>query len=170
MEDNIEEWRDIIGYEGIYQVSNFGNVKSLSRYIKNKHNTLTLTKEKLMKLCNDKDGYKLVSLIKNGNAKTCRVHFLVCKAFLKKSNESDVIDHINNIKDDNRVLNLQYISFRKNVSKDSKNKNNFLWVYKNGTKFSAKIVIDGKRKYLGSFNTPEEANNEYIKNLNLLKN
>lgn len=171
MEDNIEQWKDIEGYEGIYQISNFGNVKSLSRYIKNKHNTLSLTKEKTMKLCNDKDGYRLVSIIKNGNSKTCRVHFLVAKAFLtKKINESDVIDHINNIKNDNRVCNLQYISFRENVSKDRKNKHNFLGVYKNQNKFSAKIVIDGVRKYLGTFNTPEEANNEYLKNLNLIKN
>ena len=171
MENNIEIWKDIEGYEGIYQISNFGNVKSLSRYINNKHNTLSLTKEKIMKLCNDKDGYRLVSLIKNNNAKTCRVHFLVAKAFLKfKNNESYVIDHINNIKGDNRVSNLQYISFRENVSKDSNNKYNFLGVYKNGKKFSAKIVIDGVRKYLGTFNSPEEANNEYLKNLNLIKN
>ena len=171
MEDNIEQWKDIEGYEGIYQISNFGIVKSVSRYIKNKHNTLTLTKEKIMKLCNDKDGYKLVSLMKNGNSKTCRVHFLVSKVFLnKKTNESDVIDHINNIKYDNRVCNLQYISLRENVSKDRKNKNNFLGIYKNGNKFSAKIIIDGVRKYLGTFNTPEEANNEYLKNLNLIKN
>ena len=171
MEDIIEEWKDIEGYERIYQISNFGNVKSLSRYINNKHNTLSLTIEKNLSQCNDKDGYKLVNLLKNGNPKTCRVHFLVSKAFLtKKINESDVIDHINNIKNDNRVCNLQYISFRENVSKDRKNKHNFLGVYKNQNKFSAKIVIDGVRKYLGTFNTPEEANNEYLKNLNLIKN
>lgn len=170
MEDSIEVWKDIEGYEGIYQVSNFGNVKSLSRYINNKHNTLSLTKEKLMKLSNDKDGYKLVSLVKNGISKRNKVHTLVCENFLKKTNESDVIDHINNIKYDNRVCNLQYISFRENVIKDRKNKNNLLGIYKNGNKFSAKIIIDGVRKYLGTFNTPEEANNEYLKYLNLIKN
>jgi hypothetical protein len=170
MEDIIEEWKDIEGYETYYQISNLGNVKGISRYVKNKHNTLSFIKEKIMKLCNDKDGYKLVCLTKNGNSKTCRVHFLVAKAFINKNNESDVIDHINNIKYDNRVCNLQYISLRENISKDRKNKNNFLGVYKNHNKFSAKIVIDGVRKYLGNFNTPEEANNEYLKKLNLIKN
>jgi hypothetical protein len=171
MENIIEQWKDIEGYEGVYQISNFGNVKSLSRHIKNKHNTLSLTKEKTMKLCSDKDGYRLVRLMKNGKAKTCRVHFLVATVFLsKKTNESLVIDHINNIKFDNRVCNLQYVSLRENLTKDRKNKNNFLGIYKNGTKFSAKIVIDGTRKYLGTFNTPEEANNEYLKNLKLIKN
>jgi hypothetical protein len=170
MKNNIEIWKDIDGYEGIYQISNLGNVKSLFRYVKNKHNTLSLKKECILKLSNDKDGYKIISLLKNGVSKTCRVHFLVCQAYLtEKLSESYVIDHINNIKGDNRVSNLQYISFRENVSKDSNNKYNFLGVYKNGNKFSAKIVIDGVRKYLGTFNTPEEANNEYLKNLNLIK-
>jgi hypothetical protein len=168
MSNNIEQWKDIKGYEGFYQVSNLGNIKSLSRYVNNKHNTLSLTKEKILKQCDDKDGYRLVNLLKNGTCKTHRVHFLVCDGFLtKKNNQSDVIDHINNIKNDNKICNLQYISFRENVSKDRKNKNNFLGIYKNGNKFSAKIIIDGVRKYLGTFNTPEEANNEYIKYLKL---
>jgi hypothetical protein len=170
MENNIEIWKDIDGYEGFYQISNLGNVKSLSKYVNNKHNTLSLKKEKILRQCNDKNGYKLVNLLKNGTSKTCKVHFLVCQAYLtEKLSEFYVIDHINNIKGDNRVSNLQYISFRENVSKDSNNKYNFLGVYKNGKKFSAKIVIDGVRKYLGTFNTPKEANNEYLKNLNLIK-
>ena len=170
MENNIEIWKDIDGYEGIYQISNLGNVKSLSRYINNNHNTLSLKKEIILKLGNDKDGYKLVSLTKGGISKTHKVHFLVCKAFLtQKTNELYVIDHINNIKNDNRINNLQYISIRENTIKDIKNKNNFLGIYKSGNKFCAKIVIDGVRKYLGTFNTSEEANNEYLKNLNLIK-
>jgi hypothetical protein len=171
MDDIIEQWKDIEGYEGIYQISNFGNVKSLSRYINNKHNTLSLIKEKILRYGIDKYGYYIVSLTKNKIQKTHTIHSLVAKNFLEnKLNNNFIIDHINNIKTDNCFSNLQYISVRKNNSKDRKNKNNFLGIYKNGTKFSAKIVIDGVRKYLGNFNTPEEANNEYLKNLNLIKN
>ena len=171
MEDIIEEWKDIEGYEGIYQISNFGNVKSLSRYIKNKHNTLILTKEKILNQFIDKDGYYGISLTKDMLQKTHSIHSLVAKNFLqKKSNNNFVIDHINNIKSDNRSCNLQYVSVRKNVIKDRKNKHNLLGIYKNRNKFSAKIIINGVRKYLGTFNTPEEANNEYFKNLNLIKN
>jgi len=172
MENNIEQWKDIEEYVGIYQISNFGNVKSLSRYIINKHHTLTLTKEKILKQCRyiKKYGYYGVSLRKDMVQKTHSIHCLVAENFLpKKLNDNYVIDHINNIKTDNRSCNLQYISVRKNNIKDKKNKHNLLGVYKNGNKFSAKIVIDGVRKYLGTFNTPEEANNEYLKNLNLIK-
>jgi hypothetical protein len=171
MDDIIEQWKDIEGYEGFYQISDLGNIKSVSRFVNNKHNTLSFIKEKKMNPSIDRDGYYYLNLMKNGIRKRFTVHNLVSKTFLgKKTDESLVIDHINNIKNDNRVCNLQYISLRENVSKDRKNKNNFLGIYKNGTKFSAKIVINGVRKYLGSFNTPEEANNEYIKNLNLIKN
>jgi hypothetical protein len=171
MQDIIEEWKDIEGYENYYQISNLGNVKGISRYVNNKHNTLSFIKEKILKQSKDKDGYCYLHLTKNGISKRYKVHTLVCEKFLeKKIDESLVIDHINNIKNDNRACNLQYISLRDNLTKDRKNKNNFLGIYKNGTKFSAKIVIDGVRKYLGTFNTPEEANNEYLKNLNLIKN
>lgn len=166
-----EQWKDIKGYEGFYQISNLGNVKGISRFVNNKHKTLSFIKEKTLKQSFDKDGYCYLHLTKDGISKRHKVHALVCEVFLeKKTHENFVIDHINNIKNDNRVFNLQYISIRENVSKDRKNKNNFLGIYKNGNKFSAKIVIDGVRKYLGTFNTPEEANNEYLKNLNLIKN
>jgi hypothetical protein len=171
MKDIIEEWKDIKEYEGFYQISNLGNIKGISRYVKNKHNTLSYLKEKILKQTKDKDGYCYLHLSKNGISKRHKTHTLVCENFLeKKINESLVIDHINNIKNDNRFTNLQYITLRENLTKDRKNKNNFLGIYKNRNKFSAKIVIDGVRKYLGTFNTPEEANNEYLKNFNLIKN
>lgn len=171
MDNSIEQWEDIEGYEGFYQISNLGNVKSLSRYINKKSNTLGFLKERIMKQYKQKNGYLKINFCKDSNLKTFYIHFLVAKAFLpKKINDDYIIDHINNIKTDNKVCNLQYISFRENLSKDKINKTNFLGVYKNGKKYCSKICIDGVKKYLGAFNTPEEAHNEYIKNLNLIKN
>lgn len=175
MEANIEIWKDILGYEGLYQISNFGSVKSLSRKINNKHGTFTLKKENILKLGNDKDGYQIIGLLKNGLRTTHRVHFLVCQAFLPKNTESDyIIDHKNNIKNDNRVSNLQYISVRENTSKDNVNKYGFLGVYRNNKYgYASKIIIDGIRVYLGTFKTPEEAGKAYqekLKTINLNNN
>lgn len=83
----MEEWRDIKGYEGIYQVSSEGRVKSFY-----------FGKEKIRKLCNDKDGYLIVSLWKNGVSENPRVHRLVAEAFIPNPNNYPVVNH----KDENR--------------------------------------------------------------------
>ena len=176
MENNIETeiWKDILGYEGFYQVSNFGNLKSLSRKVNNKHGTFTLKKEKKLKPSNDKDGYQIIGFLKNGLRKMYRVHFLVCEAFLtEKPFSSYVIDHIDNVKTNNKFSNLQYISNRQNLIKDIKNKHNTLGVYSNNKRYSSKIFIDGVRIYLGSFKTAEEAGKAYqekLKTINLNNN
>jgi hypothetical protein len=176
MENNIEIeiWKDILGYEGLYQVSNLGNLKSLSRKVNNPHGTLSFKKEKKIKPSNDKDGYQIVGFLKNGFRKMYRVHFLVCQEFLPKKTEINyIIDHINNIKNDNRVSNLQYISTRENTSKDNTNKYGFIGVYRNNKRYASKIIIDGVRLYLGSFKTAEEAGKAYqekLKTINLNNN
>lgn len=171
MECNFEIWKDIIGYEGLYQISNFGNVKSLERKVNNKHGTLSFKKECVLKLGFDKDGYHIIGLLKDRIRKTYKVHFLVCEAFLNKSKKANcIIDHKNNIKKDNKVSNLQYISTRKNTSKDNFNKHGFLGVYRNNNYgYSSKIIIDGVRVYLGTFKTPEEAGKAYQEKLKTIE-
>lgn len=99
-----EEWKDIEGYEGLYQVSNLGNVKSL--------NYNRTGKPKLLKLAEDYDGYLLVSLSKNGKHITTKVHRLVANAFLGKNNLQ--INHKNENKKDNRLINLEYCTAKYN--------------------------------------------------------
>lgn len=93
----LEFWRDIEGYEGLYQVSNIGQVKSLKR-------------NKILKPWKLKGGYLQVALSKNGEAKRFLIHRLVAEAFLPNEDELPEVDHINSDKTDNRVANLQWIS------------------------------------------------------------
>lgn len=93
-----EQWRDIAGYEGIYQVSNLGRVRSLK-----------FGKVRVLRPQKDKDGYLLVSLCKGGKIKKCRVHRIVASAFITNNDDAkNEINHRNEIKSDNRVSNLEY--------------------------------------------------------------
>lgn len=101
----MEEWRDIKDYEGLYQVSNLGRVKSFHR-----------NKEKLLKLNPVKDGYLCVYLFKNGKGKQNQVHRLVAEAFIPNHYNLPQVNHKNEIKTDNRVENLEFCDCRYNVN------------------------------------------------------
>lgn len=95
-----EIWKDIKGYEGLYQVSNLGRVKSLG-------NNKT-KKEKIMKPSVNKSGYLLICLSKNGYIKNYFLHRLVAQAFIQNPNNLAQVNHKNEIKDDNRPENLEW--------------------------------------------------------------
>lgn len=76
-----EIWRDIKDYEGLYQVSNLGRVKSLERFVKYNDGRIAHYKERILKLCEDNKGYFHTVLHKNGIGKTLKVHRLVAMAF-----------------------------------------------------------------------------------------
>lgn len=97
-----EEWRDIDGYEGMYQVSNYGNVRSVDRTIVRSNGTKQRRKGKLLKQGN-KNGYRFVNLC---NGHSVSVHVIVAQAFIgKRPNNMDVC-HINGNRSDNRASNL----------------------------------------------------------------
>lgn len=98
----MEAWKDISGYEGRYQVSNKGNVKSL-RYHRG-------TQEKLLVPGEDSDGYLHVLLYKDGKRRTCKIHRLVADAFIGNSDNLPSINHKDENKHNNTVENLEYCS------------------------------------------------------------
>ncbi|MBM5782939.1 MAG: endonuclease [Pelagibacterales bacterium] len=102
-----EVWRDIKGYEGLYQVSSLGNVKSLN-YNRTK-------KEKVLKFGKDKGGYYFVVLYLNKKAKTIIAHRLVAIAFLENPENKPQVNHLNGKKLDNRVENLEWSSRSENM-------------------------------------------------------
>ena len=163
----MEKWKDIKGFEGCYKISNKGRVKSLSR-IRNKGKAII--KERILKKRYDKRGYVQYILYKNGQKFSVKEHHLVYDAFNKgkrKGRELN-IDHVNGIRDDNRPENLQLTTNRENLAKGKKGKTSkYTGVYKpkNSEKYQAYITINKKHYFLGSFDTEEEAHEEYLKNI-----
>ena len=105
-----EEWRDVVGYEGLYQVSDQGRVKSFK-----------WNKERFLKPSMDKDGYLLVTLCTGGKPKTLKVHRLVCEAFHENPDNKPQVNHINEDKTDNRACNLEWCTCKQNVNHGSRN-------------------------------------------------
>jgi hypothetical protein len=102
----MEIWKDIKGYEGLYQVSNLGNVKSL----KFKNNII-------LKGGIDSSGYKVVSLRDyNKKQSTKTVHRLVAIAFINNTQNKKCVNHINGIKTDNRIENLEWNTYNENMN------------------------------------------------------
>lgn len=101
-----EEWRDVVGYEGSYMVSNLGRVKSLPKTKGGNHNQYT-SHEKIMKTNLNQGGYVCVNLHKDKKLKRFLVHRLMAESFLPKEDGKDFIDHINGIRNDNRVENIR---------------------------------------------------------------
>lgn len=136
-----EETKAILEYEGDYLVSSLGYVLSLKSGV-------------AVKICvfKHKNGYLTVSLSKDGKVKTHSLHSLVAKAFLEKPKDVEciVIDHKDNDKLNNRLSNLQYITNRKNSSKDSKKGSSaYTGVKKTpGGKFRADIRLKEEILYL----------------------
>ncbi len=103
----MEEWKDI-GYEGLYQVSNFGRVKSLERVISGKK-----YKEKIL-TCRNKHGYPVVALCKDGAHKFVRVHRIVAQTFIENPLSLPEVNHLDGNKNNNRVTNLEWCTGRDN--------------------------------------------------------
>lgn len=111
-----EEWKDVVGYEGIYQVSNYGSVKSLER--KTFHGKVCFTsKEKPMKQCL-RGGYKTVCLRKDNAKKMQRVHRLVAQAFISNPENKQFVDHIDGDRLNNVVTNLRWCTPRENMNNE----------------------------------------------------
>jgi hypothetical protein len=151
----MEIWKSIQNYEGLYEVSNLGRVKSL------KFNKEKILSQGMLRYCN-------VVLWKNSIGITRTVHQLVAESFLNHTPNGMklVVDHINDDKLDNRVENLQIVTTRFNAYKtQGKYSSKYKGVSwdKKLNKWRAMISINGKLKHLGYFNCELLAYHEYEK-------
>lgn len=167
-----EKWKPIPDYEGFYEVSNFGRIRSCSRMVRRSMGGYQKSGGIIRRLCVAKSGYATVGLSKYGEQRTYTVHVLVARAFI---GESDlVVDHINGIKSDNRLKNLRYVTQRENVIFSQSNITGKTGVYLNDyrykKKYRARIRVNGKMEELGSYKTKDEASNAYNKRLKELIN
>lgn len=105
-----EIWKDINGYEGFYQVSNLGRVRSMDRYVNGNHITcdFQFMKGKIRKPVQDKLGYLKVSLRKNGSYKTYLIHRLVAEAFIPNPNNLPCVNHKDENPGNPNVDNLEW--------------------------------------------------------------
>lgn len=172
-----ETWRDIPGFNGTYQVSNFGNVKSLDRICHNGGNVFYKRKGIIKKKTINNRGYYFVCIWNAEKKKNenYRVHTLVAMAFLNHTpcGMKNIIDHIDNNKLNNRVDNLQITNQRHNSSKDKKNKTSkFVGVSfdKSRGKWLSVIYKNNKLKNLGRYKCEFSAHVAYNKELNKINN
>ena len=100
-----EIWKDIEGYEGLYQVSNLGRVKSLERIYKNRK-SFSITNK----------GYYRMPLYKNGKQKCHHIHKLVAKAFILNPENKPTVDHIDRNKQNNCVDNLRWATYKEQIA------------------------------------------------------
>lgn len=112
-----EEWKDIKGFEGIYQVSNYGIIKSLDRYDSRNR----FRKGRIMPLLLNTDGYFQLKLCKDGRYNTVAVHRIVAKHFLEYPIDGKIyeVNHIDRDRTNNRVDNLEYLTHKENVRHSS---------------------------------------------------
>lgn len=110
-----EIWKDIPGYEGYYQASNLGLIRSIDRTIKTKYNKLVPLKGKILKQHIDACGYSYVSMYKNNKHSTLAVHRLVAMAFIPNPENKSDVNHKNCIKTCNVVNNLEWMTRSQNV-------------------------------------------------------
>ena len=164
-----EIWKEIKGYEGLYEISNLGRVKSLARIVTTSKG-IRVRKQRFLKNCGDINSYLHVCLTKDSKTRTKRIHQLVAIAFLNHTPNGFnlVVDHINSVKTDNRLENLQIITSRENTSKDKKggsSKYTGVHWFNRTKKWKVQIKIDGKSKHLGYFTDELKASEAYQKAL-----
>lgn len=131
-----EVWRDIEGYEGLYQVSNMGRVKSLGR----KDRFGRVIKERILEPAVTHNGYLRVGLHIDGKRKMLRVHRLVCEAFHENPDNKSEVNHVNEDKTDNRACNLEWSTRTENCNHGSRNER----VAKALSKPIGQFSLDGK--------------------------
>lgn len=158
-----EEWRPIIGYEGYYEISDRGNVRSCERNVFHSSGNLMILPSKLKKLTINNKGYYVVQLHKYCTGKTYLVSRLVGVAFIPNPDNLPEIDHIDRVPLNNTVANLRWCTRTINLEnrvligqKPGISGKKYISVADNG-KYRILKTIDGKICHFGYYNTIEEA-------------
>lgn len=120
--NRIEIWKDYKDYEGLYQASNLGRMRSLDTYRKGRNGSIRFCKGRILKPGTDKDGYLQVCLCKNNKQKTYKVHRLVAETFIPNPDNLPYINHRDECKTNNNVENLEWCDCKYNSNYGTRNK------------------------------------------------
>lgn len=169
-----EKWKDIPEFEGVFQCSTFGRVKSVSRTVKRIDHYIQVS-DKILSQYKTSTSYYGIRLSNGKKSINRQTHQLVAMTFLnhKPQGNKIVVDHKDNNPENNLLSNLQVITQRLNASKD-KHKGDYTSKYvgvswkESRKKWRASIYIDGKDKHLGFFKDEEEASKYYQNALNAI--
>lgn len=148
-----EQFKDIKGYEGLYQVSNYGRIKSLPKIVNTKLKNVSSrkTKEKILKCNLTRDNYLSVNLVKNKKNKTIRVHQLVCNTFIENEENYKCINHKDSNPRNNKIDNLEWCTQSYNIK----------YAYKKGnakpTRTRCVVQMDKNYKIMNVFNSINDA-------------
>ena len=134
-----EIWKPVVGYEGVYEVSNMGRVKSLERKVPKGDGERTV-KERILKLRTDRYGYLTVGLYAGGKPKKFLVHRLVCQTFHENPDNKPQVNHINEDKTDNRACNLEWCTCKQNINHGTAKERSA----KNRSKSVGQYTLDGE--------------------------
>lgn len=163
-----EIWKPIPDYEGCYEASSLGRIRSLNRTVsitrKNKTHQRAINGN-ILYLTKNRGGYLVRTLSKYSKHRLVTAHRMVMYAFVGKSDMQ--IDHINDIKTDNRLSNLHYVTTRENNFKfAAKNNDYYLYYIKNRDAWNCRILYKGKSNYIGYSKDKEKVRamrDEFIK-------
>ena len=137
---NFELWKDVEGFEGLYQVSTWGNVRSLDRHVNTMGNSKRLVKGKILKGSPDKDGYLIVHFRKDGKEFAFKKHRLVALAFISNPENKSQVNHIDENKTNNYVCNLNWMTCKENINHGTHNER----CAKSNSKKVYQYSLDGK--------------------------
>lgn len=157
----IEQWKDILNYEGLYQISDLGRVKALEKRVFNL-NKICIYKPLIIKSFVTKRGYFEVRLCFNNTSKAKKIHRLLAEYFIPNPSEKPQVNHIDSNKLNNKISNLEWVNNRENTCHRIK-KSNFTSKYigvsyfKRDGKWRSSIQFNGKSVRFGMFKTEEEA-------------
>ena len=143
----MEQWKAISGYEGIYEVSDLGRVKSLK-----------YGKEKILKPQKTIGGYLHVDLCKDGKCKSITVHRLVAEAFIPNQNNLETVNHKDEDKTNNIVSNLEWMSLKDNINYGTHNKRASETQINDKNKSKSVQMFDRQGNLLAAFPSTHEAN------------
>ena len=117
-----ELWKDIKGYEGLYQVSDIGRVKSLERIVARKNGRRQPIQERILKPSTNEYGYLYVNLCNsNSKRKSFLIHRLVCEAFHENPENKPCVNHIDENKINNEASNLEWCTVKENCNHGTRN-------------------------------------------------